>query len=200
MNKLIVRALVDRLYDPDDVSVGRYIPLFSDLRCPQLHELRYTPLCAAFLPSLLIKSGTDSRLKCIVSSSTGCNSCVSNCIKATSRRSMSLALPFASLVCKFWRHCFIFIYVLTLELLVASRVLRCFNDDNPGHAGLLLLANILVSGFEPFQNAPDEVLRKKPNALQWLVQNRGGYERKLPALEVAIISESKTFLSSSARR
>ncbi|KFY26287.1 hypothetical protein V491_01366 [Pseudogymnoascus sp. VKM F-3775] len=86
----------------------------------------------------------------------------------------------------------------TLCELVASRVLRRFDDDNPGHAGLLLLANILVAGFEPFQNAPDEVLQKKPNALQWPVQNRGGYERKLPALEVAIISESKTFLSSSA--
>lgn len=62
----------------------------------------------------------------------------------------------------------------------------------------MLLANILVAGFEPFQNAPDEVLRKKPSALQWPVQRRGGYERKLPALEVAIISESKTFLCSSA--
>jgi voltage-gated potassium channel Kch len=61
-----------------------------------------------------------------------------------------------------------------------------------------LLANILVAGFEPFQNAPAEVLRNKPSALQWPVQKRGGYERKLPALEVAIISESKTFLSSSA--
>ncbi len=77
-------------------------------------------------------------------------------------------------------------------------MLRRFDDDNPGHAGLLLLANILVAGFEPFQNAPDEVLQKKPNALQWPVQQRGGYERKVPALEVAIISESKTLLSSSA--
>jgi voltage-gated potassium channel Kch len=81
---------------------------------------------------------------------------------------------------------------------VASHVLRRFDDDNPGHAGLLLLANILVAGFEPFQNAPDEVLQKKPNALQWPVQKRGGYERKLTALEVAIISESKTFLCSFA--
>jgi hypothetical protein len=32
----------------------------------------------------------------------------------------------------------------------------------------------------------------------WTVQNRTGYKRKLPALEIAIISESKTFLSSSA--
>lgn len=55
-----------------------------------------------------------------------------------------------------------------------------------------------MAGFEPFQNAPDEVLRKNPSTLQWPVQKRGGYERKLPALEVAIISESKTFLCSSA--
>jgi hypothetical protein len=81
---------------------------------------------------------------------------------------------------------------------VASRVLRRFDEDNPGHAGLLLLANILVAGFEPFQNAPEEVRRRKPNALQWPVQKRGGYERKVTALEVAIISESKAFLGSSA--
>ena len=62
---------------------------------------------------------------------------------------------------------------------------------------MLLLANILVAGFEPFQNAPIETLRGNPSALQWPVQRRGGYERKLPALEVAITSGSKTFLSSS---
>lgn len=28
MNILIVRALVDRLYNPSDVSVGRYTPCF----------------------------------------------------------------------------------------------------------------------------------------------------------------------------
>jgi len=88
----------------------------------------------------------------------------------------------------------------TLCELVASRVLRRFDEDNLGHTGLLLLANILVAGFEPFQNAPEVVLRRQPNALQWPVQKRGGYERKLTALEVAIISESKTFLSSTACR
>ena len=85
----------------------------------------------------------------------------------------------------------------TLCELVANRILRRFDEDNPGHAGLLLLANILVAGFEPFQNAPYDVLQKRP-ALQWPVQKRGGYERKLTALEVAIISESKDFLCSSA--
>jgi len=82
--------------------------------------------------------------------------------------------------------------------LVASQVLRRFDEDHCGRGGLLLLANILVAGFEPFQNAPDEVLREKPLPPHWPVQKRGGYERKLPALEVAIVSESKTFLSSAA--
>jgi hypothetical protein len=77
-------------------------------------------------------------------------------------------------------------------------VLRRFDEDNPGLAGLLLLANILVAGFEPFQNAPETIARTRPNAMQWPVQKRGGYERKITALEVAIISESKTLLSSSA--
>lgn len=34
--------------------------------------------------------------------------------------------------------------------------------------------------------------------LSWTVQSRTGYKRKLPALEIAIISESKVFLSSLA--
>ncbi|OOQ89678.1 receptor-activated Ca2+-permeable cation channel [Penicillium brasilianum] len=86
----------------------------------------------------------------------------------------------------------------TLCEILASRVLRRFDEDNSGPAGLLLLANILVAGFEPFQNAPETITRTRPNAPQWPVQKRGGYERKITALEVAIISESKTLLSSSA--
>jgi hypothetical protein len=60
-----------------------------------------------------------------------------------------------------------------------------------------LLAHILVGGFDPFQNAPPEVMEQSDH-FAWTVQNRTGYKRKLPALEIAIISESKTFLSSSA--
>lgn len=81
--------------------------------------------------------------------------------------------------------------------LLANRVLRRFDEDNPGRRGLLLLANILVAGFEPFQNAPDYILQEN-KAFHWAVQVRGGYERKSTALEVGIISGSKTFLSSSA--
>lgn len=82
--------------------------------------------------------------------------------------------------------------------LVAEKILRRFNEHNPGPKGLLLLANVLVAGFEPFQNAPPEVIQENPHAMQWATQNRGGYERKLTSLEIAIISQSKNFLSSSA--
>ncbi|KAF2233741.1 receptor-activated Ca2+-permeable cation channel [Viridothelium virens] len=85
--------------------------------------------------------------------------------------------------------------------IVASRVLRRFDDENEGRQGLLLLANILVAGFEPFQKAPPEVLREIKRVLPWGVKGhfwRAGYERMLTALEVAIISESKSFLSTAA--
>ncbi|ORY18246.1 hypothetical protein BCR34DRAFT_583159 [Clohesyomyces aquaticus] len=81
--------------------------------------------------------------------------------------------------------------------LVASRVLRRFLEDNTGRAGLLLLTSILVEGFDPFQGAPQDVEREGRH-LQWPIQERGGYERKLTALELAIISESKKFIASSA--
>ena len=85
--------------------------------------------------------------------------------------------------------------------IVASRVLRRFDDDNEGRDGLLLLANVLLAGFEPFQRAPPEVLREVKHVLPWGVKShfwRAGYERMLTALEVAIVSESKSFLSASA--
>ncbi|KAI9716453.1 MAG: hypothetical protein M1812_005348 [Candelaria pacifica] len=82
--------------------------------------------------------------------------------------------------------------------LVASKILRRYNEENPGSKGLLLLANVLVAGFDPFQNAPEHVVREYSLVHHWAVQKRGGHERKSTALEVAIISESKLFLSSSA--
>ncbi|KAL9106744.1 MAG: hypothetical protein Q9227_008243 [Pyrenula ochraceoflavens] len=82
--------------------------------------------------------------------------------------------------------------------LAAEKILRRFNEHNPGPKGLLLLANILVAGFEPFQNAPLEVIQENSHAMHWAIQNRGGYERKLTSLEVAIISQSKSFLSNTA--
>lgn len=82
--------------------------------------------------------------------------------------------------------------------LVANRILRRYSEDNPGAPGLLLLANILVASFDPFQNALANVIDVNDPALQWAMNKTGEYLRKLPALEVAIISKSKTFLSSSA--
>ncbi|KAG5983437.1 hypothetical protein E4U55_008145 [Claviceps digitariae] len=81
--------------------------------------------------------------------------------------------------------------------LVATRVIRRFHEDNPGNAGLLLLAQILVEGFDPFDGAPYDVEREGRYA-QWPIQQRGGHERKLTALELGILSESKAFISCAA--
>lgn len=78
----------------------------------------------------------------------------------------------------------------TLCELVATRILRRFGDDNPGSEGLLLLANILVAGFGPFQNAPEDVRQEAFLGPAW------SQNRTLPALEVAILCGSKYFLSS----
>jgi hypothetical protein len=84
--------------------------------------------------------------------------------------------------------------------ILAEKILRRFNEHNPGPKGLLLLANILVAGFEPFQNAPEEVIHENVHALHWATSGKrdGRPERKLTSLEVAIISESKSFLASTA--
>ncbi|KAG5657714.1 hypothetical protein KAF25_007747 [Fusarium avenaceum] len=84
----------------------------------------------------------------------------------------------------------------TLCELLAIKILRNFQDDNPGLDGLLLLSKILVQGFDPFHGAPVHV-EQNGRYPQWPIQNRGGHERKLTALELAIISESKNFISSS---
>jgi len=80
----------------------------------------------------------------------------------------------------------------TLCELVATRVLRRFREDNEGTEGLLVLAHILIAGFEPFQGAPEEVRRAASLEQSTL------YHRTLPALEVAILCESKLFLSSTS--
>ena len=80
----------------------------------------------------------------------------------------------------------------TLCELVATRILRRFNEDNEGPEGLLLLAHILVAGFEPFMNAPEDVQREAAPDKSHM------YGKTLPALEIAILSESKMFLSSTS--
>lgn len=86
---------------------------------------------------------------------------------------------------------------LVCEIL-AEKVLRRYNEHNPGPKGLLKLANILVAGFEAFQNAPQSVIQDNSHVIHYLQKRGNKYERKLTALELAIISESKSFLASSA--
>jgi hypothetical protein len=79
----------------------------------------------------------------------------------------------------------------TLCELIATRILRRFGEvHDDGHDGLLLLAHILVAGFEPFQNAPEEIREEAERTTTWVDY------KTLPALEVAIVTESKHFLSS----
>ncbi|KAH0523300.1 hypothetical protein TsFJ059_008328 [Trichoderma semiorbis] len=89
----------------------------------------------------------------------------------------------------------------TLCEIVATKILRKFHEINSpekaGSAGLLRLANVLVQGFDPFSGAPEDVARAG-RYTHWPVQERGGNERKLTALELAILSESKTMMSSPA--
>ncbi|KAF4466875.1 Acyl- dehydrogenase family member 10 [Fusarium albosuccineum] len=78
----------------------------------------------------------------------------------------------------------------TLCELIATRILRRFGEAHDGHDGLLLLAHILVAGFEPFQNAPDEIRAEAERSTSWV------HHKTLPSLEIAIVTESKHFLSS----
>ncbi|KAL6709439.1 hypothetical protein ACN47E_001374 [Coniothyrium glycines] len=79
--------------------------------------------------------------------------------------------------------------------LVAMKILRRHDDESSGKAGLLLLARILVAPFQPFQGAPEG--RSRPRHVSEY-QSQGDNDGKLTALEVAIVSESKVLLSSSA--
>ena len=86
--------------------------------------------------------------------------------------------------------------------IIAEKVLRRYNEHNPGPRGLLKLATILVAGFEPFAHAPPDVLQNtdRAHAVHWIVRDQiwGSNNDKLTALEIAILSESKSFLASSA--
>lgn len=86
--------------------------------------------------------------------------------------------------------------------LVAMKVLRRHDEESTGKPGLLRLAQVLVAPFQPFQGAPEdrcpERYRSELRQLSLSYQGSGEYEGKLTALEVAIVSESKVLLSSSA--
>ena len=75
------------------------------------------------------------------------------------------------------------------------KILKRFSDEYHGPQGLLVLAHILVSGFDTFQNAPVEVAEEHSKALHWLANGKIESDRKLTALEISIISDSKTLLS-----
>jgi hypothetical protein len=79
--------------------------------------------------------------------------------------------------------------------LVAMKVLRRHDEESTGKAGLLLLAQVMVAPFQPFQGAPDE---RCPPRHSSEYQGQGDNEGKLTALEVAIVSESKVLLAGSA--
>ncbi|PTB63826.1 hypothetical protein BBK36DRAFT_1171285 [Trichoderma citrinoviride] len=138
INTLVVRPLVDRLYNPDDMSI---------VYCLLANRLQF------------LKEQT-----------------------AAKHQSVSRA---RAVLCE----------------IVATKVLRKLHEDNhpdkAGAAGLLRLANALVQGFDPFSGAPQDVALAGRYA-HWPVQRRGGNERKLTALELAIVSESKTLMSSPA--
>ncbi|KAL7926510.1 hypothetical protein ACQKWADRAFT_280525 [Trichoderma austrokoningii] len=138
VNTLVVRPLVDRLYDPDDTSI---------VYCLLANRIQF------------LKEQT-----------------------AAKHQSVSRARA-------------------TLCEVVATKILRKFHEanapDKSGAAGLLRLANVLVQGFDPFSGAPEDVVRAGRYA-HWPVQQRGGQEGKLTALELAILSESKTLMSSPA--
>ena len=80
--------------------------------------------------------------------------------------------------------------------ILATRILRQYDEQQSGRRGLLLLANVLVTGFDPFQCCPSEMNDVNNPARRWAAQARADYGGKAPAIEVAIVSESKTFLSS----
>ncbi|KAI9651192.1 hypothetical protein NHQ30_001229 [Ciborinia camelliae] len=135
LNVSVVRPLVDRLYDLDDLSV----------------------------------------VYCLL-------------VNKTQFQREQLALPHQQSICTTRAH---------LCEIVANRVLRRFHEDHTGSEGLLLLSRILVGGFDPFQGAPNNIIRES-SSFGWAAQSRTGVNRRLPALEIAIISQSKAFLSSSA--
>lgn len=176
MNVAIVRPLVDRLYDENDISIGM-CGIRMRLRCVidalaiPYSQAGLHPLFRLVFVSYLLALHT---VYCLLAN------------RVQFLREQSEVV-----------HHTVNVARAALCELVASRVLRRFLEDNTGRSGLLLLASILVEGFDPFQGAPEDVEREGRH-LQWPIQERGGYERKLTALELAIISESKNFIASVA--
>ena len=81
---------------------------------------------------------------------------------------------------------------------MAIKVLQLNDVDSLEPETLLLLAKVLVADFDPFQNAPNEVTQDNGQSFSWAIGEKERSGMQSTALELAIISESKSFLSSSA--
>lgn len=84
--------------------------------------------------------------------------------------------------------------------IVASKVLEHYDSGDTDSGTLLQLAKILVTDFDPFQAMAEKI---SPGSAQEFPRGlapseRDGPSMKSTALRLAIISESKSFLSSSA--
>ncbi|KAI4143983.1 MAG: hypothetical protein LQ340_006816, partial [Diploschistes diacapsis] len=130
--KQVVRPLIDRLYDPKDISI---------VFCLLANRVRFS------------REGFQAKQQSISHS--------------------------RGLLCE----------------LIAIRILRRFSEDYRGVKGLLVIANVLVAGFDTFQNAPTAIAEEHSRAFRWVDEGKIASERKLTALEVAIISDSKNLLS-----
>jgi hypothetical protein len=151
INLSVVRPLVDKFYDLDDISISK-------------PRLTIPGLPVQVLPSPVPNSST---VYCLLVNR-------AQFLEEQSHLSSRENVDFTR---------------ATLCELVASRVLRRIGEDNDGPEGLLVLAHVLLAAFEPFQNAPPEVRDEvQASMVPW--------NGAVPALEVAILSESKAFLSS----
>ncbi|KKA27260.1 hypothetical protein TD95_004096 [Thielaviopsis punctulata] len=178
LNKLVVRPLVERLYDAHDLSLGEFVE-------HHFWVAATTTTAATTATTTTTATITTTQGRTSNSSPSLVYCLLTNRIqfqRSQTSRNVQQSVTLAR---------------ATLCEILAIKVLRRFHEDNSGLPGLLLLANVLVAGYDPFQGAPPEIHREARLA-QWPVQDRGGHERKLTALELAVLSESKSFLASRA--
>ncbi|KAM0261977.1 hypothetical protein ACHAQJ_001983 [Trichoderma viride] len=201
VNTLVVRPLVDRIFDPDDMSIGllAYSLSLSPIRiafCNFCCITSFRLLSVPVFPHSKVKRydnafGEMERFWIIMAHMMGM--LLVYCLLAN--RVQFLKEQTAA------KHQSVSRARATLCEVVAIKILRKLHEDNApektGSAGLLRLANVLVQGFDPFSGAPEDVVRAG-RYTHWPVQERGGNEGKLTALELAILSESKALMSSPA--
>lgn len=82
---------------------------------------------------------------------------------------------------------------------LASKLMRQLDEDHAGDDGLSLLAHVLVAGFAPSQNGPSDTTPIHARSGIKPARNNGKTSvNQSTALEIAIISDSKLFLSTPA--